>query len=91
LYNYATILKYHVLEVHEANWKATRSTSALQPFKPRSEAADQRVEAIGGNLKTFRSGQVHRMALDVPIDDHYMGGIVNKYFGLETGPIYWGV
>ena len=44
------------------------------------------MEGIGGNLKTFRAGQVHRLALEVPIDDHFMGGIVNKYFGQETGP-----
>jgi hypothetical protein len=31
------------------------------------------------------------MALEVPIDDHFMGGIVNKYFGQETGAIYWAV
>ena len=48
LYNYATILKYEVL-------------------------------------------QVHRMALEAPIDDYFMGGIVNKYFGQETGPLYWAV
>jgi len=31
------------------------------------------------------------MALEVPIDDYYMGGIINRYFGEETGPIYWAV
>ena len=31
------------------------------------------------------------MALEVPIDDHFMGGIVNKYFGQDTGPLYWAV
>ena len=46
---------------------------------------------IGGDLKTFRAGQVHRMALEGSIDDHYMGGIVNKYFGQDTEPIYWAV
>ena len=42
-------------------------------------------------LRQFRAGQVHRMALELPIDDHYMGGIVNKCFGQETGPLYWAV
>jgi len=61
------------------------------PFKPRSEAADQRVKDIGGDLKTFRAGQTHHMALEVPIDDHFMGGLVNKYFNQVSGPIYWAV
>jgi hypothetical protein len=92
LYNYATVLKYQVLEVHRGKVEgSTIYVGHYNAFKPRSEAADQRVEGIGGNLKTFRAGQVHRMALEVPIDDYYMGGIVNKYFGQEIGPIYWGV
>ncbi len=92
LYNYATILKYQVLEVHRGQVEGeTIYVGHYNPFKPRSEAADQRAEGIGGNLKTFRAGQVHRMALEASIDDHYMGGIVNKYFGRQTGPIYWAV
>ena len=92
LYNYATVLKYQVLEVHRGQVDGeTIYVGHYNPFKPRSEAADQRVEVIGGNLKTFRAGQVQRMALEVPIDDYYMGGIVNKCFGRQTGPIYWAV
>jgi hypothetical protein len=92
LYNYATILKYEIVEVHRGKVDGkTIYVGHYNPFKPRSEAADQNVEQIGGNLKTFRAGELHRLALEVPIDDHYMGGIVNKYFGTETGPIYWAV
>jgi hypothetical protein len=92
LYNYATVLKYQIVEVHRGKVDGqTIYVGHYNPFKPRSEAADQRVEGVGGNLKTFRAGQVHRLALEVPIEDHFMGGIVNKYFGKETGPIYWAV
>jgi hypothetical protein len=31
------------------------------------------------------------MALEAPIDDYFMGGIVNKYFGQSNEPIYWAV
>lgn len=92
LYNYATVLKYKVIEVHRGQLNAdTILVGHYNPFKPRREAADLRVKGIGGNLRTFRAGQVHRMALEVPIDDHFMGGIVNKYFARETGPIHWAV
>ena len=92
LYNYATILKYRVVEVHRGKVDGeTIFVGHYNPFKPRSEAADRRVEGIGGNLKTFRSGQVHRMALEVPMDDYYMGGIVNKYFGQTPERVYWAV
>jgi hypothetical protein len=92
LYNYATVLKYRIIKVHRGKVDGeTIYVGHYNPFKPRSEAADRNVEGIGGNLKTFRPGQVQRLALEVPIDDHYMGGIVNKYFGQEIGPIYWAV
>ncbi len=92
LYNYATVLKYQVVEVHRGNLDGTTIyVGHYNPFKPRSEAADKRVPDIGGNLKTFHAGQVHRMALDGLIDDHYMGGIVNKYFEQTKDTIYWAV
>jgi hypothetical protein len=92
LYDYATVLKYQVLTVHRGKMdSATIYVGQYNPFKPRSEAADQRVQEIGGNLMAFRAGQVHRMALEVPIDDYFMGGIVNKYFDQVSGPIYWAV
>jgi hypothetical protein len=92
LYDYATVLRYQVLQVHRGKIDGeTIYVGHYNPIKPRSEAADKKVPDVGGNLKTFRAGQVHRMALDGSIDDHYMGGIVNKYFGQETDPIYWAV
>ena len=59
--------------------------------KSRAEVADSRAKNIGGNLREFRAGQLHHMALEVPIDDHFMGGIVNKYFDQAAEPIYWAV
>jgi hypothetical protein len=92
LYNYATVLKYQVLEVHRGQVTEPEIYVAhYNPFKPRAEAADQRVSGIGGDLRTFRGGQVQRLALEASVEDHYMGGIVDKYFGQHTGPIYWAV
>jgi hypothetical protein len=92
LYNYATILKYEVLEVHRGKVKGqTIYVGHYNPFKPRSEAADRRVQGIGGNLKSFRAGQVQRMALEGSMLDHFTGGILNKYSEEDTDPIYWAV
>jgi hypothetical protein len=92
LYNYATVLKYQMVQVHRGKVEGdTIYVGHYNPFKPRAEAADSRVPEVGGNLKSFRAGQVHRMALEEPIDDYYMGAIVNKYFEQQTGPIYWAV
>lgn len=92
LYNYATVLKYEVLEVHRGRVRGkTIYVGHYNPFKPRSEAADRRVSDIGGNLKSFRPGQVHRMALEGSMLDQFGGGILNMYSEEDTDPIYWAV
>ena len=93
LYDYATILKYEVVSVHRGAVEkgATIYVGHYDPWKPRAEAADKRVKNIGGTLRQFRAGQLHRMALETPMDDHFMGGIVDKYFGKHSGPSYWAV
>jgi hypothetical protein len=92
LYDYATILKYEVLKVHRGQVDTPLIyVGHYNPWKPRSEAADPRAPGIGGNLRRFEPGQVQHLALEVPIEDNFMGGIVNKYFGVTTNPLYWAV
>jgi hypothetical protein len=90
LYDYATILKYEVLQTHRGQTHAkVIYVGQYNPFKPRNEATDRKVKGIGGTVQSFTGGAVHRMALESTLEDHFMGGIVNKYFGQETGPLYW--
>ncbi len=93
LYDYATILKYEVLSVQRGSVEkgATIYVGHYNPWKPRGEAADARAKEIGGKVQRFRAGDVHHMALELPMDDHFMGGVVDKYFGQRSGPAYWGV
>jgi hypothetical protein len=92
LYDYATILKYRVLKVHRGKVdEGTLYVGHYDPWKPRAEAADKRAPKIGGSVRQFQAGQTHRLALEVPIEDYFMGGIVNKYFGKTTNTIYWAV
>ena len=90
MYDYAHVMKYQVLTVHRGQVeKEIIYVGQYNPAKPRDAAADARVGEIGGNLRQFRVGDIHRLALEVPIDDYYMGGIINKYFGQTEDPIYW--
>ncbi len=92
LYNYATVLKYEVLEVHRGRVKGqTIYVGHYNPAKPRSEVADRRVPDVGGHLKSFRAGEVHRMAMEGSMLDHFTGGILNLYSEEDTDPIYWAV
>lgn len=92
LYDYATVLKYQLIQVHRGTVEGdTLYVGHYNPWKPRAEAADQRAPGVGGNLRQFQAGQTHHLALEVPIEDHFMGGIVNKYFGKTTNTIHWAV
>ena len=93
LYDYATILKYKVVALHRGVVApdAVIYVGHYDPWKPRAEAADKRVKNIGGNSRQFRAGQLYRLALETPLDDFFMGGIVDKYFGKHSGPTYWAV
>ncbi|HAK95403.1 MAG TPA: hypothetical protein DCM87_10455 [Planctomycetes bacterium] len=90
MYDYAHVMQYRVLAVHRGQvGKDVIYVGQYNPAKPRDAAADARAGRIGGNLRQFRAGDVHRMAMEVPIDDHYMGGIINRYFGQTEEPVYW--
>lgn len=92
LYNYATVLKYQVLEVHRGRVRGdTIYVGHYNPARPRSEVADKRVPDVGGHLKSFRAGQVHRMALEGSMLESFSGGILNLYSREDTDPIYWAV
>jgi hypothetical protein len=89
LYNYAYVMKYRVLKVHRGSVAEPEILVAhYNPLKPRPSAADDQSGKIGGRLDAFRAGEVHRMALTSPADQHWMGGVVDKYFETK-GVRYW--
>lgn len=91
LYNYAFVLKYRVLKVHRGQVPDKEILVAqYNPLKPRATVADDISGKVGGHVEAFRAGDVHRMALDSPVDQHWMGGIIDKYFN-QPGVRYWAV
>jgi hypothetical protein len=93
LYHYAGILKYEVVSVHRGSLAKgeTIYVGHYDPWKPRNEAADRQVKDVGGTLHEFEAGRLHRMALEKPMDEFYLGAIVDKYFGKREGSAYWAV
>ena len=91
LYDYAYVMKYEVVEVHRGEASGTLLVGQYNPLKKRSEVADVRTGEIGGDVTRFRVGDLHRLALDAPIDNFCMAGIINKYAETEPPdmPIYW--
>jgi hypothetical protein len=93
LYHYAAILKYEVIMVHRGAIEkgATIYVGHYDPWKPRADAADRQVKDVGGTLREFEAGGLHRMALEAPMDGFYLGAIVDKYFGKRHGDAYWAI
>jgi len=92
LYNYAYVLKYRVLAVHRGQIKQGEEilVAHYNPLKPRASVADETSGKLGGNLQKFKAGDVHRMALETPLDQYWMGGVIDKYFD-QKGTRYWAV
>ncbi len=92
LYDYAYVLRYRVLETHRGKIEGeTVLVAQYNPLKPRSEAADAKSGEIGGNVKKLVAGDIHRLALATPLDDFYMGPMINKYHGEDKSSLYWAV
>lgn len=93
LYDYASILKYEIMETHRGPLQkgSVIYVAHYNPFKARAAAADKRVKAVGGDVESFQKGATHRMALEAPLDEHYMGGIINEYHSERIETTYWAV
>lgn len=91
LYNYAYVLKYRVLKVHRGNVpQGDILVAQYNPLKSRERVEDDLSGRIGGHVRAFHAGDIHRMALDAPVDQFWMGGIIDKYFN-EKSVRYWAV
>ncbi len=90
LYDYAYILKYQVRAVHRGHVGPKNILVAhYNPLKARSEAENEFSGKVGGNVRRFKEGDLHRLALEEPLDDYYMGGVIDKFE--EDGTRYWSV
>src|SRR5262245_29595620 len=91
IYNYAYVLKYRVLKVHRGKFEGDEIFVAqYNPLKPRATVQDDVSGKVGGDLRKFQAGEEHRMALEAPVDQYWMGGIIDKYFD-QKGVRYWAV
>jgi hypothetical protein len=91
LYNYVYVLKYRVLKVHRGQIpQGEIFVGQYNPLKPRDRVQDDVSGKVGGHVNAFRAGDVHRMALALPLDQFWMGGIIDKYFN-QSGSRYWAI
>jgi hypothetical protein len=88
LYDYMYVMKYHVLKVHRGKVEGEDIfVGHYNPLKPRAAAEDKYSGKVGGNVDRFQVGDVHRMALEAPLDELFMGGFIDKHIR-EKGTRY---
>jgi len=88
LYDYVFVMKYHVLKVHRGTVEGENIfVGHYNPLKARASAQDKFSGKVGGNVERFEVGDVHRMALEGPLDQLFMGGIIDKHIK-EKGTRY---
>jgi hypothetical protein len=92
LYDYVYVMKYRVLKNHRGRVAGEEIlVGHYNPTKPRSQAADKFSGKVGGSVDEFRAGDVHRLSLEEPLDDHMpMVGLIDKYVS-EKGTRYWAI
>ena len=80
LYDYVFVMKYRVLKVHRGAVEGENIfVGHYNPLKLRPTAQDKFSGKVGGNVERFQAGDVHRMALEGPLDQLFMGGIIDKH------------
>jgi hypothetical protein len=91
LYDYAYVVEYEVLEVHRGQVDGkTIYVAHFNPRQARSAVESNTSGPVGGNVTSFHEGDIHRMALDLPLDDYLMDGLINKYLDeTRDRSIYW--
>jgi hypothetical protein len=92
LYDYVYVMKYRILRTQRGRVDGDEIlVGHYNPLKPRRSAEDKFSGKLGGSVERFQAGDVHRLALEAPLDEKMpMVGLIDKYVGLK-GPRYWAV
>jgi hypothetical protein len=92
LYDYVYVMKYRVLRTHRGTVEGDEIlVGQYNPQKPRSGAEDKFSGKVGGSVERLLVGDIHRLALESPLDEKMpMVGLIDKYVG-QKGVRYWAV
>lgn len=88
LYDYAYVMKYRVI-----GGKLDKRTILVAHYKPRrkrSRIKGKMKKIVGGKLKRFRVGDIHRLKLVVHNKKLFSGAMVDDYFAKDRKSVrYW--
>jgi hypothetical protein len=81
LYDYAYVMQYQV-EGGEMD-KQTILVAHYKPRRARTEIDDNMKKVVGGSLKRFDVGALHRLTLTAKMRDVWKGAVVDEFFDAD--------
>ena len=88
LYDYAYVMRYQVQG--GALDKQTVLVAHYKPLQPRSKIKDKMKEHVGGKLRSFTQGDVHKLKLSSDLKSIWKGALVDEYSATDRKSIrYW--
>ncbi|XYH97176.1 hypothetical protein ACMHYB_56980 [Sorangium sp. So ce1128] len=88
LYDYAYVMRYQVQG--GALDKQFILVAHYKPLVPRSKIKDKMKEQVGGKLRSFNQGDVHKMKLTPDLKAKWKGALVDEYAATDRESVrYW--
>jgi hypothetical protein len=81
LYDYAYVMQYQV--EGGAMDKQTILVAHYKPRRARAEIDDNMKKVVGGSLKRFDAGALHRLTLATNIREVWKGAVVDEFFDTD--------
>jgi hypothetical protein len=88
LYDYAYVMRYQVQG--GALDKQFLLVAHYKPLLPRSKIKDKMKSQVGGKLRSFNQGDVHKLKLSPDLKQIWKGALVDEYASTDRKSIrYW--
>ena len=90
LYDYAYVMQYEVLQGGGSLEKQTILVAHYKPLQQRSKINDKMKGRVGGKLRSFTAGDVHKLKLSPDLKSIWKGALVDEYSASDRKSIrYW--
>jgi hypothetical protein len=88
LYDYAYVMRYEV--IGGPMDKASILVAHYKPRQPRSKIKDKMKEYVGGKLRSFNVGDVHKMKLSPDLKKIWKGALIDDFAATDHASVrYW--
>lgn len=88
LYDYAYVMRYEV--IGGALDKTSILVAHYKPLQPRSKIRDKMKDFVGGKLRSFTQGDVHKLKLSSELKKIWKGPLIDEFAATDRKSIrYW--